>query len=137
MTESIEESIPTPEKELEDFRDEIVAIAAEEKRAAEEGQHGGTWHFGGLPIARDEITSRDLALAKKIKDGTVTRENLSIYRDNISGAAKEEERRSSDPNQDSSTELRLVGYLTNKATPIIGRRELEAYKLERERESEL
>ncbi len=135
MTENIEENIPTPEEELEAFRDEIVTKAAEEKHMAKEDQRGGTWHFGDFPIERDKITLRDLALAKKIKDGTVTREDLSIYRNNMSETAKEEARRSSDPNQDSSTELRLVAYLTNKATPIIGRRELEAYRLEREKET--
>ena len=72
---SVEKKEQDPESRLHDFRNEIKAIAETE------GQEGKTAHFQGENSALDvnDLTIDDMNLWTKIKDGSITRDDLKEH----------------------------------------------------------
>gem|GEM_PF-2415697 len=118
MFEQPKNNPENPEEKLINFRNEIEAIIKNEKETEETG------HFSDIPEPNlEELTPEDFGFWEKVKDESITREDLAVYK-----------RLASDPENKSMNETgklisptRYVFYnfVVNTAMPVIMDREMK------------
>jgi len=128
---SIEE-LPVTEEAMRGFRAEIEALQAEEQRHFDTGDRHGSLHLiplrGSPGFTFDEYikstspeeVAQDIGIWEKIKDGTLTREEIEAYKRAV---------RITKENTGSSRDI-LFQFFNNKAGPVVSQREVDAMSLQ-------
>lgn len=120
-------------RRLEEFRDEIMAIAASEEADAKAKKTERSGHFLGVKLERHRIPRDSMQVAEKIKSGEVTLDDITIgwkkIKDEYDAQIAAGVWREPFPK---TPEHAVMAFLANKATVIIGRRQLEEIKRARQ-----
>lgn len=121
------------DRRLEEFRDKIMAIAASEEADAKTKKAGRSGHFLGVKLERHRIPRNSIQVAEKIYSGEVTLDDITIgwkkIKDEYDAEIAAGVWREPFPE---TPEHAVMEFLANKATVVVGRRQLEEIKRARQ-----